>query len=309
MPSTQKTVLITGCSAGGIGNELALEFHARGLRVIATARRVQAMENLANAGITTLILDVADPESVARAKDDVTKLTGGTLDILVNNAGQPYTCPAIDIKPARAKAIFDVNLWGPIQMVQAFIPLLIAAAASASASGARIVQIGSTAGVVPVPFSAIYNASKAALHSYSDTLRVELAPFNVKVTSIIAGGVQTNIDMHSATSIPAGSRYRPMEDIYQAKAAATRNTVMTDPRAFAKTVVDEALAARPRAWLYAGYMAWAIWLVHTFGGQRAFDGIMSSRFGISGFAAMVKGGKVPLTAPGQDAPKPAGVSA
>ncbi|KZP17730.1 NAD(P)-binding protein [Athelia psychrophila] len=220
MPSTQKTVLITGCSAGGIGNALALEFHARGLRVIATARRAQAMANLADAGINTLILDVADPESVARAKDAVAKLTGGTLDILVNNAGQAYTRPAIDVETAPAKAVFDVNLWGPILMVQAFTPLLISAA-STSKAGSRIVQIGSTAGVAPVPFSAIYNASKAALHSYSDTLHVELAPFNVKVTSVIAGAVRTNII--SPTNIPARSLYRPMEDIYQAKRAANKN--------------------------------------------------------------------------------------
>lgn len=103
-PSTQKTVLVllTGCSAGGIGNALALEFHARGefkspsnskqvsnyiigLHFIATARRSQAMENLAKAGITTSIIDVTALESVARAKDDVAKLTGGTLDILANN--------------------------------------------------------------------------------------------------------------------------------------------------------------------------------------------------------------------------------
>ncbi|KZP11237.1 hypothetical protein FIBSPDRAFT_962446 [Athelia psychrophila] len=117
--------------------------------------------------------------------------------------------------------------------------------------------------------------------------------FSVKVTGAIVGGVQTNIDMHSATSIPAGALYRPMENIYQAKAAATSNTghpfiflitdsgssyesrrleVMTDRCAFAKTVVDEALAS-PRAWLYAGYVAWAIC---TFGGQRIFVSILFS---------------------------------
>lgn len=86
--------------------------------------------------------------------------------------------PAIDTELAPAKAVFDVNFWGPVQMVQTFIPLLISAAsASKSKSGALILQIGSTAAIAPIPFSAIYNASKGALHSYSDTLRVELAPF------------------------------------------------------------------------------------------------------------------------------------
>lgn len=84
--------------------------------------------------------------------------------------------PAIDTETAPAKAVFDVNFWGPVQMVQTFAPLLIAAA-SRPKSDARIVQIGSTAAIAPIPFSSIYNASKGALHSYSDTLRVELAPF------------------------------------------------------------------------------------------------------------------------------------
>lgn len=73
--------------------------------------------------------------------------------------------------------MFDANFWGPVQTVQAFAPLLIAAAQSRGAWGARIVNVGSTAAIAPVPFSAVYNASKGALHSFSDTLRVELAPF------------------------------------------------------------------------------------------------------------------------------------
>lgn len=70
-----------------------------------------------------------------------------------------------------AKALFDVNFFGPMEMVQAFVGLLIA-----SGRG-RVVQIGSIAAIAPIPFGAVYNASKAALHSYGDTLRVELAPF------------------------------------------------------------------------------------------------------------------------------------
>jgi 1-acylglycerone phosphate reductase len=71
----------------------------------------------------------------------------------------------------KVNAIFDVNLYGPMRMVKEFAVMLIA-----SGDG-RIVQIGSTAAVIPVPFSSVYNASKAALHAYSNTIRVELAPF------------------------------------------------------------------------------------------------------------------------------------
>lgn len=181
-------------------------FHA-GLRVIATARRVESMAELAAQGIETLELDVTNDDSVRKIRDAAAKLIGGKLDILVNNAYVPCkkkfsnkflilslvgkVCfpttpapsstrasfrtggitPATDLEIKQANAIFDVNLYGPMRMVKEFAAMLIA-----SGDG-RIVQIGSTAAVIPVPFSSVYNASKAALHAYSNTIRVELAPF------------------------------------------------------------------------------------------------------------------------------------
>jgi len=83
-----KTVLITGCSEGGIGHSLALEWHSKGHRVFATARRLEAMSSLSSVGIECLAMDVTDIVSLQSAKEEVEKKTGGTLDVLVNNAGQ-----------------------------------------------------------------------------------------------------------------------------------------------------------------------------------------------------------------------------
>lgn len=85
---SQKAVLITGCSLGGIGHSLALEWHQKGARVFATARRLEAMSSLSSAGIETLAMDVTSLESLKTAKEEVEKRSGGTLDVLVNNAGQ-----------------------------------------------------------------------------------------------------------------------------------------------------------------------------------------------------------------------------
>lgn len=84
---SQQTVLITGCSAGGLGYGLSVAFHARGLRVLATARNPTKMEGLRHLGIETLTLDVLDTNSITNCVEQVRDLTGGKLDILVNNAG------------------------------------------------------------------------------------------------------------------------------------------------------------------------------------------------------------------------------
>ena len=82
-----KSVLITGCSEGGIGDYLARDFHKRGHRVFATARDLKKVEHLSVLGLEVLALDVTCPESPTAAVEDVRAITGGTLDFLVNNSG------------------------------------------------------------------------------------------------------------------------------------------------------------------------------------------------------------------------------
>ena len=83
----QKTVLITGCSKGGIGDALAQEFQRKGLRVFATARDLAKVEHLKKLGLDVLPLDVVDEDSIKKAVENVKTATGGTLDFLVNNSG------------------------------------------------------------------------------------------------------------------------------------------------------------------------------------------------------------------------------
>jgi 1-acylglycerone phosphate reductase len=85
--SGQKTVLITGCSKGGIGDALARAFHGKGFKVFASARNLSKISHLKAIGISVLILDIVDPSSVRNAVEVIKTATGGTLDILVNNAG------------------------------------------------------------------------------------------------------------------------------------------------------------------------------------------------------------------------------
>ncbi|KXN87143.1 NADPH-dependent 1-acyldihydroxyacetone phosphate reductase [Leucoagaricus sp. SymC.cos] len=280
----QRTVLITGCSAGGIGHALAKEYHQAGLYVIATARNLDSMEELKRLGMTIISLDVTNVEDIRKLRDDVATITSGKLDILMNNAGVAYPVAATDIVLSDVRALFEVNVFAPMAMVQEFVHLLIA-----SGDG-RIANTGSVSGIMPVPFSVAYNASKAALHSFCNTIRVELAPFNIKVINVITGAVKSNIV--KPNTIPAGSLYKPMEETYQERRInrSQMNAMPTD--FYAKIVVTEVLKPKPRAWLWTGNQAFLVWFMDTFLGRRGFDWLMTKMFGFSEFSSMVKGGKV-----------------
>ncbi|KAI1402589.1 NAD(P)-binding protein [Hypoxylon fuscum] len=208
MSDHKRSVLITGCSDGGLGAALAISLHQAGLRVYATARNPAKMEQLASLGIETLTLDIQSETSISAC---VGKLSG--LDILVNNAGQNHTMPVADIDITEAKKLFDVNVWSQIAVTQAFLPLLL------KSPNGMIVNQTSVCAVVPIPFQAIYNASKAALAMFSDCLRLELQPFGIKVVDLRTASVNTNIIENSNQShppcLPEGSIYEPAKEVVE----------------------------------------------------------------------------------------------
>ncbi|GIJ82527.1 hypothetical protein Asppvi_001035 [Aspergillus pseudoviridinutans] len=261
----RKSVLITGCSPGGIGNSLAREFHRNGLRVFATARDAKKIDDLAALGIETLDLVVDDEQSVKSCCSEVEKRLGDKgLDFLVNNAGRNYTVPATEIDLGEARKTFETNFFAVISICQTFLPLLMKAKGT-------IVMIGSVAGIIPYVFGSVYNASKAALHSFSDTLRVELAPFGVNVTTVITGGVQSRIARTQRTLQP-NSLFTPIEDEYARRVTHSQDGAMPHA-AYARSVVRQVLygsapwrwlwpwAQGRKSWIWEGNKSWLIWLL------------------------------------------------
>ncbi|KAL9620333.1 MAG: hypothetical protein Q9160_005132 [Pyrenula sp. 1 TL-2023] len=161
--SSKKTVLVSGCTPGGIGAALAYEFQSRGLRVIATARDPSKLIEFSERGMDIFALDVASSESINAAVKSVRSLTSGKLDILVNNSGLGYHRPLLDVDLTEARRTFDVNFWAVLEMIQAFSPLLLAAKGT-------IVNNASVSAITPVPYQGIYNASKAAVMMLGDVL-------------------------------------------------------------------------------------------------------------------------------------------
>ncbi|KAL9052112.1 MAG: hypothetical protein Q9206_004435 [Seirophora lacunosa] len=246
MAESRKTVLITGCSPGGIGNALAREFHSKGLQVIATARTAEVIQDLADIGIVTFSLDVTSEKGIDACKEEVMERTGGGLDYLVNNAGRNYTVPAIEAEMSEVEAVYATNLFAVIRLCQTFMPLL-------RRSRGTIVQIGSVAGCVPYAFGSVYNASKAALHSYSGALRVEVAPLGVHVITVVTGGVKSRISRVNRC-LAEDSAYRKMDADYRARQVHSQ-TVGMETRLYAQVVVKQVLEAE--GWLWRTRTIWA----------------------------------------------------
>ncbi|KAL1648861.1 NADPH-dependent 1-acyl dihydroxyacetone phosphate reductase [Diplodia intermedia] len=270
MADTRKTVLITGCSSG-IGHSLAREFHAKGLRVFASARRTEAIADLAELGIETVALEVDKPDSVQQVRREIEELTGGKLDVLVNIAGRNYTVPALDVDQSEVQQTFEVNVFSVMRMCQEFAPLLIEAKGT-------IVQIGSLAGVMPYVFGSVYNASKAALHAYSNTLRVELSPFGVRVVTIITGGIKSNI-ARTDRQLPEDSYYIPLNEEYQRRLKHSQEGAMPSDD-YAKSVVSKVLKSSPPKWVWEGNKSWAVWFLSTFLPKSIMDAVFFRMFNL-----------------------------
>ncbi|GKZ72762.1 hypothetical protein AnigIFM50267_009141 [Aspergillus niger] len=129
MPTSKtKTILITGCSAHGIGAALALTLARQGHFIFATARNTTKIPESLSAleNVQVLPLDVTDSATIADAVRAVRELGRG-LDILVNNAGTGYTMPLLEADLDRAKAVYEANVWGLLRLVQACSDLLVEA--------------------------------------------------------------------------------------------------------------------------------------------------------------------------------------
>lgn len=183
-----KAIVITGTSTG-IGKACALYLDKMGFKVYAGVRKQADGDNLKNGAsdrLVPIILDVTDENSISRAASIIEKEMGGELYGLVNNAGISINTPLELIPVSKIKMLMDVNVSGLLAVTKAFIPLL-------RKGKGRIINISSGHGLLAIPDKSVYAASKFAVQAISDSLRVELRPFNVKVSSIVVGKVNTDV--------------------------------------------------------------------------------------------------------------------
>jgi NAD(P)-dependent dehydrogenase (short-subunit alcohol dehydrogenase family) len=183
MVTTPSVVLVTGCSSG-IGRATAEHLAGLGHTVVATARRVESIADLAARGCRPLALDVTDDASM-RAAVDATIAAHGRIDVLVNNAGYSQSGAVESVPIARVRAQFETNVFGPLRLTQLVLPGMRARRRG------RIVNVSSMGGRLVFPGGGVYHASKYAIEALSDGLRYELRPFGIAVVLIEPGLVRT----------------------------------------------------------------------------------------------------------------------
>jgi NAD(P)-dependent dehydrogenase (short-subunit alcohol dehydrogenase family) len=181
----------------GIGATCALHFDRLGFRVFATVRREQDAENLkrqASERLTPVLCDVTDSAMIEDLRRTITRETGDAgLAGLVNNAGIACSSPLEIIPLDVFRMQFEVNVFGPLAITQALLPLL-------RQGRGRVVNMSSMSGRVTMPMLGAYAASKHALESLSDALRIELAPWGIPVSVIEPGAIATPIWTRSAVA-------------------------------------------------------------------------------------------------------------
>ncbi len=180
--SVPKTIFISGCSTG-IGYTTAVELKKRGHRVICSARKENDVARLISEGFETLLLDLAESDSIQQAVKQLTELTNGKIDGLFNNGafGQPGAVEDLTREVLRNQ--FETNFFGTHELTNLIIPLM------RKQGKGRIIYNSSVLGFVAMKYRGAYNASKFALEGLADTLRLELKNTGIKLSIIEPGPI------------------------------------------------------------------------------------------------------------------------
>jgi short-subunit dehydrogenase len=271
----KKLVLITGCSSG-IGHALAEAFHQWGAEVVATARNIDSLVDLREKGMKTLALDVNQMDQIHEVVGTVLA-EEKRIDILVNNAGYALMGPTVELPGDEVIAQFLTNVFAPLALIQQVAPIM------RQQNSGMIVNIGSISGITTTPFSGAYCASKAALHAFSDALRMELGMFGIKVVTVQPGKIESNFGLsakkHIERVLRKDSWYQSMESAIHARAEASQDNA-TPVDIFARKLVKTLMADRPSEVIRIGNISTLMPLMKKYLPTWLLDRILKKKFGL-----------------------------
>lgn len=282
-PPSKRSILITGCSDGSLGIVICLAFRDAGWRVFASARNPAKTKTAKDAGLEVIQLDILKQESIDAAVAEVSNLTGGSLDMLLNNAGAGYGMPVMDLQWDAAKDLFELNFFSIITVTKGFLPLLRKSqTVHGGVRGGIVVNntSGSSLWVGALPWASAYNASKAAATSLTENMRLELAPFGIKVVNLMTGAVKSNFHDNAAkTEVPPDSIYAFAKERINQNLSGADFHDKGDPEDYARTVAKKLSKSNPPHWVWAGKSSTLVWIA-TFLPVGFVDGVVKQMTGL-----------------------------
>jgi NAD(P)-dependent dehydrogenase (short-subunit alcohol dehydrogenase family) len=255
MEERKELAVVTGASSG-MGRETARRLAQKGFRVIIAARRLERLEELASQykNITPKRVDLSIPEQVKAFCEYLSRLSN-PVSVLINDAGYSIRGALEDVPPEAVRRVFQVNLFSLIQVTQACLP------AMRKQRKGRIVNMSSMAGKFAFPMSGVYAATKHALEAVTDALRLEVAPFGIKVVAIRPGFVDTEFN-DAATCITGDLMSKTDADyklLYQTSGAGVGklfvNATVPGPGLIADLILEAALSENPKMVYSGGFLS------------------------------------------------------
>ncbi len=268
---TDRVALVTGASSG-IGEATARRLHDAGFTTYAVARRVDRMGALADTGITTFAMDVTDDASMTAG---IERIVGerGRIDVLVNNAGYGSYGAVENVPIDEARRQFEVNVFGLARLIQLVTPHM------RERRSGRIINISSVGGKYYEPLGAWYHATKFAVEGFSDSLRLELAPYGIQVVIVEPGPIRTEWNTLARDGLvesSAGTAYEQQAEGVRARMeSGDRPALSSGPEVVAKAIVKAARARRPRTRYPVGRGATSIVTARRLLPDRALDAVIS----------------------------------
>lgn len=242
-----RVALVTGASSG-IGKSTAEVLAKAGYRVFGTSRRGAQAGLAGQRSFELLALDVTSDESVEAAVNEVIR-HAGRIDLLVNNAGFGVApSGAEESSVEQAKSIFDTNFFGVVRMTRAVVPHM-----RKQGSG-RIINIGSVLGFIPMPYGALYSATKHAIEGYSESLDHELRTMGIRVSIVEPAYTKTPFDANFLEPDAKIDAYREVRTAVQTRIKEQMEAA-DQPSVVADVVLKAALAEKPSLRYTAGSVA------------------------------------------------------